>query len=447
MDSTMLYQDYATLYKYEHGYTNQPSFISFLPIFAVFGVNMYAFYQNFKSDIHTYLKCAVCKLRGLEHFDRNNKPIFRNFTDYEYGTRIESFWSENIKQGIFKDNQLNGLGSSFTKSNETSEYSKGIFKNNKLHGKGTLIFIDHYNNVVTHYTGLFCKHKLHTEGSISNKFFTVTGTFSHGHLRSGKIIIHKYDVKMMSVKYNGIKMIQGNFGKNSLLLFQGSELPWITLNGHGKITYENNIESGTFKDSNLQGYGVRINNISNTKYIGQYVNDELHGTGKIITSDFTVKADFNNGVIESKFMITDGDGECECNMITQAYKYTFKNGDEFTGLLPSNFEFNLRNVPYLLCPDIGEITNPVYTMNDGFESMGNVEFMTWLYATDNDLYNILFDSNLCEFITGELYCSFTKPEDFNLPTVNNNVLDKLLSYKNKVEKNEDGIVYITKVVD
>lgn len=77
------------------------------------------------------------------------------------------------------------------------------------------------------------------------------------------------------------------------------------------------------------------------------------------------------------------------------------------------------------------------------DTLDNRQFMLWLKSVDETLYKCIGESNLKGFITGALYMKFQVPDDFDLPHVNNNVLQKLLSIKNTLVSDGQEIVLIT----
>jgi uncharacterized protein YehS (DUF1456 family) len=87
--------------------------------------------------------------------------------------------------------------------------------------------------------------------------------------------------------------------------------------------------------------------------------------------------------------------------------------------------------------------NVRYTLNSSMDTLDNRQFMLWLKSVDETLYKCIGESNLKGFITGALYMKFQVPDDFDLPHVNNNVLQKLLSIKNTLVSDGQEIVLIT----
>jgi hypothetical protein len=427
-------------------------FILFSPIILVGGRILY---DTYKVQLYTLAQKVYSKFIGLERFNRAETQIFRELHNYEYGQRYSSgFHTETEQVGIFKGDKLNGPGHQIIDTRLFNIYSKGIFRDNKLNGIGTYVMTNKDYDYVVYYEGDFVKNALHGEGTVRCKYFTLKGTFEHGQFINGSIDIHEFNRYVMDAKYKIHKSISGNFGKNAEHMYCTTILPFFDLNGHGNVVYYNTgvNESGSFLDGDLHGYGMR----EYPEYIeeGMFRGGCLHGSGKHISETFTVSAEFEDGDIMSKYdVLLDNDVKMHNNLLTNTFDITFQNGDTFTftPLFTLEFEYGTRNrthdFKYLLEELFSDfMSDATYTVNESLETLDKKQFMYWLYATDKELFDIVSDSNLDNFIDGKLFMSFEKPSDFDLPDINDNVLQKLLEYKNTVEPNPDGIVLVTKIV-
>lgn len=244
-----------------------------------------------------------------------------------------------VENGEFKDDKLNGLGSiSFPNGGVES----GLFSNGELHGKGKISFADG-----TVWEGEFSNGKLHqgkkTEpnGDFLEGEFDPTdlfnrrtvlkgrkslkdGQFLEGEIKDEKLHgigkFRTYTGAVMEGEWKDGHLVQGKITKGNGEVVEGEFLDNYCLFGEGRrITYDH--DDGTFFTEE-----------------GHFLENELHGYGKITFADGTVlQGQFNNGVIKGKRIRHDRavlEGDIKHGALHGRGTITFPNGDIVSG----NFE-------------------------------------------------------------------------------------------------------------
>ena len=411
-------------------------------IYDSYKENIYEFATDVKNKMHSHIS-------GVSSYNRHQEQVFREL-DNEYGYKINDFSSSTcISEGIFHNDKLSGLGRIICTSGHTSMNAKGIFKNNKLHGLGTLRIKDEFLDTCAVYQGMFKNSALHGDATVDTPNVTITGTFKRGKLMNGKIVVKQYNKRVMHTSYHSIKELRGNFGYNTIETINTAYIPFYKLNGHGAIEYTTFTETGTFRSGRLSGYGVRNYFNGNVKHKGMFKNGLLHGTAEIIKKDFTIKSVFNNGrIVNSYSIIFDNETVLSYSPTDKQLSIAFQNSDT----LNATYTGHMLNKPLyqsftglferLLNKD--ELANSSYNIMDSIENMDKQQFMFWIMSLDKELFEFLKNSNLYNFIDGKLYTSIETPEDFDLPEINSNVLNRLISLKHQQAPSvDDGMVMIT----
>ena len=401
-------------------------------------------------------------------------------------------------RGVYKNNMLCGKGE--------VEVSPPIYHERMEHYPKSGNDDDDECSTVT-YRGMFRKDRLHGEGSITSPYFTVSGTFKDGRFVKGVLRIRKYKSGLMSPSYRGVKSMKGTFSRpyhtnntkhlwylpfigltkgtihysphpldsnnHRILSTTGTYVHGTSLHGaNGTIRYKHGgVLKGSFKVGRIDGVGVF--SYPNGMY--------LRGTFKENRMTQRHAVQLSNGItIETRPSVTVNDvpnkknGVLKCNLHEKTAKVTFTNGDVFTCNYFMNGESNLVTSELCysdryMCQTSGNVSDKVfdgylygeeseldllltrgvynctYAVSESIPNMGKVEFRYWLYARDPELFDVIRKSNLYMYIDGSMYESFKTPEDFHLPNVNVNVLEKLLALKNTECENDcsEGVVHIS----
>lgn len=198
-----------------------------------------------------------------------------------------------MKSGTFKDSLLNGFGVISDPLNFASQ--KGIFKDDKLHGFGEAQMEDG-----SFYCGQFQNGVFNGLGTIRNHDtnYSFVGNFKcgipdgFGVLKSNSVII-RGTFKMGKPCGNAI-MSEKQFGVNtsSVGFLDSSNL----LNGIGKITKNEMVQLGNFKDGKLSGLGITYKTTSKGFYFGEFNSGKYHGLGHLKSPNESLKGEFINGV-------------------------------------------------------------------------------------------------------------------------------------------------------
>lgn len=377
-------------------------------------------YNTYRDEFHRAFDYLKAEIRGLHNYNRENELVFRDL-DNEYGVQFRTTITSSTRlEGIFHNNKITGLGNITENSRNGTVYRKGIFKNNKLHGKGTKI-LKRSGEEYIRFEGMFKNDKLHGDGKITTKHDTLEGTFKNGCIMTG---VYKHESDFDYCKY------AGRFDSDEVTYDNLSNLK---LNGHGKIDHKTFSMSGNFKNNVMFGYGVYTDKVKGSVTSGNFIDDEVVGTGSIKFDNRTVTS-HNFGNV-GKFTIKYNTGDMiEVNEITRRYTLTYKNGDVQKGkTLSSTFHKNIDS--YVMFKDIIS-----YELKSSFETLTNQQLMCWIKATDRELFRALQLSNLCGVLNGKMLMSFEKPEDFDLPDVNKNLLQRLLDCRPVYSSDEDVVV-------
>ena len=403
--------------------------------------------DTYKQQISTYAKDLYGKFIGVERRDKQDTKIYRNLHDFEYGSKSTNLLKRDIYcKGIFYNDELHGPGRRVVETRDIHVFSRGIFKKDMLHGRGMKIMTNKIDNYSVCFDGMFRRDMIHGKASIRCKYYTVEGTFDRGVFLRGSITIHEYNVYAMDTRYKHVKSVKGNFGKHTEY-FYDTRLPLMELNGHGTVTYHKTMykskETGGFKGGVLSGYGERYTTTHAEK--GMFKNGCLNGAGTYVYATHVVTAEFRDGYFVGAYDVDFDDINIHCRDSTFV-QITFRNGDIMT-FTP---KYDMRI--YIYAPQLFKnmfnraFTDISYTLKDNIEHLDKLQFMYWLFSMDRGVYDMVCDSNLNNFIDGSLYMSFQSPIDFDLPEVNDNVLERLLELKHTDTSSDDGIVLVTKIV-
>ena len=305
------------------------------------------------------------------------KIIFSNNTIYETttirdnnGIEIGSGYFENLKiigfgkityfngeihQGVFNGEIL--FGTITTSKKTIIRSTNGFFKNSYLNNYGIITYADG-----TVYEGCFKDNELHGKGKRSDPDgHSEEGIFKDGILIKGKKISPNNFIaegKFKNERLNGkgkICFAEDNLCKEGMFK-EGY------LHGQGKISKPHVfIEEGNFNMGKLNGKGKYIDLKTNTEHEGIFQNGLLHGKGKIImkSSDGNVifrimEGNFYKGKLDGEIQITESNGEKNTN--------TYKRGQlilkTIQPIINNNFSLNNKSYDDHL-PSLSSITTPI----------------------------------------------------------------------------------------
>jgi hypothetical protein len=427
------------------------------------------FLSPYKQDIIQFGKRVCSYLTGVSNHNRSGEEVLRPLDD-EYGTKVINGFFHTIKSsGIFHNDTLCGLGKSTYWTDTYKKNQKGIFKHGKLHGPGTQRIYEMNFGIQTTVAGMFYKSLLHGKGSITNTIgFQLKGTFDHGRLLKGTIRVPS--VIYSRTYYGIIQKISGIFNSDTVFdINDSTSIPLYSLNGKGTIAHnDGSTYKGTFKKSSLHGGPGVITTNTSVLECDNFKHGTPHGTGSVVTDDYEIRGELSMGRFRSKYVYTNRKTNqiIKYNPINNRLQLTFPNGDEmitaYTGVVERKLSCGVSRVYNILnnypsCSLTHDVwacgvehliqttsfENVRYTLNSSMDTLDNRQFMLWLKSVDETLYKCIGESNLKGFITGALYMKFQVPDDFDLPHVNNNVLQKLLSIKNTLVSDGQEIVLIT----
>lgn len=449
--------------------------------------------KNTVSDmISLVVKYVNEGVTGVTRVDRNGDDHNGPLSDFVYGSKqvLSGWWRgySELSSGIYNNDALSGPGKRLVvHDNGYTVRSRGVFNDDLINGKGEMEVsypypINGLASGVVLYKGVFKDDVLHGKGVISSPFFVLDGVFNHGRLQSGSIKIHKYVYGSMSSSYRGIRMMRGTFSQNYKPIDSTCVLPFIGLS-EGTIDYTKSMykvqrTTGTYiNGTTLHGERCLIRYTNGNTLMGALDMGWLCGrclfrkpSGEYMKGAFRYNDVSPGGVHETRMsngtIVTnthnDTDFECkttvsftngdvfECTYPIQQRRkrlplsrvglcVTGNTADDFLEKIIGRVESNLSG---LLDK---QLTECEYTVSENIKNMGVTEFRFWLYTRDRVMFDLIEQSNLSQYLDGEMYDSFTEPADFHLPDVNDNVLRKLLDLKQSETgmSSNTGIVYIS----
>ena len=108
--------------------------------------------------------------------------------------------------------------------------------------------------------------------------------------------------------------------------------------GWGRESRRNGeVLEGRFTNGRVNGKGIFIT-VKGNKYVGDFVNNKLHGKGKLTTKNIQYSGDFKNNKMDGKgkIIFNNGhqyEGEFRDNEINGKGKFTWHNGDVYEGMM------------------------------------------------------------------------------------------------------------------
>ena len=108
--------------------------------------------------------------------------------------------------------------------------------------------------------------------------------------------------------------------------------------GWGRESRRNGeVLEGRFTNGRVNGKGIFIT-VKGNKYVGDFVNNKLHGRGKLTTKNVQYSGEFKNNKMDGKgkIIFNNGhryEGEFRDNEINGKGKFTWHNGDVYEGMM------------------------------------------------------------------------------------------------------------------
>lgn len=432
--------------------------------YTLLGSGMVHLYENvnyYTERFNNACNIAWAKFIGIRRYNRQGEEIFDELNE-EYGSVIININEKHIEaEGYYNDDVIRGPGKVTISEDGKYVCSRGMYKNNLLNGPGTYEVEECSDKsgwsdgewIKGTYTGTFRNNNLHGTGKFENEYICVSGEFKDGYIQSGLITIKEFNENYMSKEYWCMKSISGEFsGKD--YLSNTAYVSFIPLNGNGmqeKFRFYDTVkQTGTFKNSKLNGRGkeVVISDKRQYEITGCFCMDNIMGEGTVKYNDIEIKTVWKNGDYkEITFIYPDGN-QMTIDDLFENVSIKFKSGDVVTGKLSENsideldlVDLMYDNIPvnYDLENILTKLTNMKYTSCRTINDLDNLEFNYWLRSKCQDNYDYLYKNNMDKEINGEKFINFQTTDDFNLPNVSSNFLEKIMAFqKEPIEISENS---------
>ena len=205
---------------------------------------------------------------------------FNNKTWQLEGYGIYTYANGDRYEGEYLAGKQNGYGKVFFSS---GDYAEGMFKNDKMNGPGEY----HFKEVPGCESHCLVKNVgIMRDGQISGIGTSYTETGAIGY--QGEFLNSLQHGRGIAYDESGFAFYHGEF-------FQGE------ITGKG-INYfkDGSYFEGEFENSYWHGRGVQFVKEYGETYVGNYVYGSLEGPGTILTDEYKIEANFEDGLLQGK---------------------------------------------------------------------------------------------------------------------------------------------------